>query len=74
MSALSLPERYAILAALALLLLVLVDNAILMAVVSAAGLVGGLWVLRRGDLRRVAVVATVAFAVTLVFALVSLVR
>ncbi len=74
MPALSLSERYAILAALVLLFLVLVDSAVLMAVVSVAGLMGGLWVLRKGDFRRVAAVATIAFALALVFALVALLR
>ncbi|MCX7706408.1 MAG: hypothetical protein N2204_00170 [Anaerolineae bacterium] len=74
MPALSLSERYAILAALALLFLVLLDNAVVMAAVSVVGLTVGLWVLRRGDIRRVAVVATVAFALALVFALVALLR
>lgn len=74
MPALSLSERYAILTALALLFLVLLDNAVLMAVVSAVGLIGGLWVLRRGDFRRVAAVATLACVLTLVFALVILLR
>lgn len=74
MPALSLSERYAILAALALLFLVLLDNAVVMAAVSTVGLTAGLLVMRRGNVRRVGIVATVAFAVALAFALVVLFR
>ncbi len=74
MPTLSISERYAILAALALLFLVLLDNAAVMAAVSSGGLLIGLWVLRRGDIRRVAVVAMIAFALALSFALITLVR
>lgn len=74
MSALSLSERYAILAALVLLFLVLLDNAVVMAAVSAVGLMAGVLVMRRGDVQRVGVVAVIAFALALVFALVALWR
>lgn len=74
MQSLTLSDKYALAAALALLLLVLFDNAVLMLAVSAIGLFAGIWVARRGEIRRVAWVAMVAFAVALAFAVVSLLR
>lgn len=70
----SLSDKYAIVAAIGLLLLVLFDNAILMLVVSVLGLLGGLWVARGGEMRRAAVVALVAFAVAAVLAIFTLLR
>ncbi|MGQ9491418.1 MAG: hypothetical protein ACUVR4_02175 [Anaerolineae bacterium] len=74
MPAASLAEKYAVGAALTLLFLVLLDNAVIMAAVSAVGLIGGLWVLRTGDFRRAAMVAVFAFALALAFAVVALLR
>jgi hypothetical protein len=74
MANLSLSEKYAIGAALALLVLVLLNNPLIMLVVSAVGIAVGLLVARQGSLRRAAMVALVAFAVSLVFGLVALLR
>lgn len=71
---LSLSEKYAILAALALLVVVWWNNPVAILAVSIAGLAAGAWVVSRGDARRVAVVALVAFAVSLVFAIIMLLR
>lgn len=74
MKALSRSELYGVGAALALLLLVWLDNAWAMLIVSAVGLLTGFWVASRGDVKRVAWVATIAFAVALAFALFTLLR
>jgi hypothetical protein len=71
---LSLSDKYAIGATLALLVLVIVNNPLVMLIVSVLGLVAGLLVARQGSMRRAAVVALVAFAVSLVFGLVALLR
>lgn len=71
---LSLSERYAIGAALALLLVILVDRALVMLLVSVVGLALGFWVVRRGEALRVAWIALVAFAITLVIAILALLR
>lgn len=70
----SLSEKYAIGAALALLVVVIVDNPLLTFVVSVLGLATGLLVARQGPMRRAAVVALVAFAVSLVLGLFTLLR
>ncbi len=70
----STSEAYGIGAALALLFLVLFDNAWAMLVVSAVGLLAGLWVARQGEVKRVVWVAAAAFGVALAFALFALLR
>jgi hypothetical protein len=67
-------EAYAVVAALALLFLVLLDNAWVMVAVSVVGLAGGLWVARGGTLKRAAMVAVAGFAVALVFGAFALLR
>ena len=67
-------ERYAIAAVLLLLVLVLADNARVMLIISIIGLAAGFWVARQGELRRVAMVAIAAFAMTLVIAAFTLLR
>lgn len=74
MQSLTLSDKYAIAASIALLILVLFDNAILMLVVSAGGLLAGILVLRQGAVRRVTWVAAAAFAIALAFALITLLR
>jgi type IV secretory pathway VirB3-like protein len=74
MSNLSLSEKYAIGAALALLVVVIVDNPWLTLVISVLGLVAGLLVARQVSMRRAAIVALVAFAVSLVLGLFTLLR
>lgn len=70
----SLSDKYAIAAAIGLLLMVLFENAVLMLVVSLAGLIAGLWIARAGSVRRVVIVAMVAFAVAAAFAVIMLLR
>lgn len=65
---------YGIGAALALLFLILFDNAWAMLAVSVIGLLAGLWVARQGEVKRIVWVATAAFGVALVFALFILLR
>ena len=70
----STSEAYGVGAALALLFLVLLDNAWAMLVVSVVGLLAGLWLARQGEVKRLVWVATAAFGVALVFALFALLR
>ena len=74
MSKLSLSDKYALGAALALLVLVVLNNPLVMLIVSVFGLVAGFLVARQGSMRRAAMVALAAFAVSLVFGLVALLR
>jgi hypothetical protein len=74
MPSLTLSDKYAIGAAIALLIMVLVDNAILMLVLAVIGLVGGVWVVRQPETRRVVWVAAAAFVLALVFAVYALLR
>jgi uncharacterized membrane protein YozB (DUF420 family) len=66
-------EKYGIAAAVALIAMVLVNNAILMLVLSLAGIGAGIWVIRKGEVRRVAFVGFVAFIMAAVFAVIGLV-
>ena len=70
----SISEMYAIASAIALLILVLVNNPVAMLVVSVAGLAGGVFVARQGKVWRLAMVAMAGFAAVLALALVSLWR
>jgi hypothetical protein len=74
MSNMGLSEKYGLAAALALLLVVLVDNAVVMLIVSVTGLAAGALVVRSGDARRVALVAAIAFAIVFGFAIYNLLR
>jgi uncharacterized membrane protein YozB (DUF420 family) len=74
MQSLTPSDKYAMAASIALLIMVLFDNAVLMLVVSVIGLLVGIWVMRQGETRRVAWVAAAAFMIALVFALVGLLR
>lgn len=65
---------YGVASALALLFLILFDNAWVMLVISAVGLLVGFWLARQGEVKRVVWVATGAFAVALVFAVFMLLR
>ncbi len=67
-------EKYGIAAALGLLVMVMINNALLMLVLSVIGLVAGFWIIRLGEVRRVAFVAFAAFAIAAVFAVIGLVR
>jgi hypothetical protein len=61
-------EGYALAAALALLVLTWLDNAVLMLIGAALGLAAGVWVARRGEVRRAAYFAMAGCAVAAVFA------
>jgi len=67
-------EKYGIAAALGLLVMVMLNNALLMLVLSVVGLVAGFWIMRQGEVRRVAFVAFAALALAAVFAVIGLVR
>jgi len=67
-------EKYGIAAALGLIVMVLFNNALLMLVLSVVGLVAGLWIMRQGEVRRVAFVAFAALVLSAVFAVIGLVR
>lgn len=70
----SLSDKYALGTAVALLALILLDVPWVTLVVSVAGLIVGLWVARRGQVRMAAVAALAAFAVSLVFSIILLLR
>jgi hypothetical protein len=74
LSRLTLSDKYGIFAAVALLFLILIDNAIAMLVVSAIGLAVGAFVARQGETKRVAWVSAAAFAIALAFGIFSLLR
>ena len=71
---LTLSDKYGMAAALALVLMVLSNSAVVMLVLSLAGLIAGFWVVRDGEVRRVAFVAFAAFAIAAVFAVIGLAR
>jgi len=62
----SVSQIYAICAVLLLIVAILVNQPRVTVVVSVAGLIAGVFVLRRGDVRRVAMVALTGFVVALV--------
>ncbi len=70
----SVSEKYGIAAVLALMIMVAINNAILMLVLSVLGIVAGFWVFRQGEVRRVGFVAFAGFAIAAVFAVMALVR
>lgn len=72
MGNLTLSEKYGMAAAVALILMVAINSALLMLVLSVLGIIGGFWVLRQGEARRVAFVAFAGFAVAAVFAVLGL--
>lgn len=67
-------ERYAIAAAIGLLLLVALNNVMVMVVVSALGLAVGLIIAWRSNLRRAGVIALAAFAVAGALGIMTLLR
>ncbi len=73
MSNLTPSDKYGIAAALALVLMVVINSAVVMLVLSVIGLIVGFWIVRRGEVRRVAFVAFAAFALAAVFAVIGLV-
>ena len=74
MSRLVLSEKYGVAAVVALLFMTMLNSAVLMLVVSVAGLIAGIWVIRQGEARRVAFVALAGFVLAAVFAVAGLVR
>jgi hypothetical protein len=74
MGQLSVSEKYAIGAAILLLLVALVNNAIMTLVISGVGLVVGLLVARTTSLQRAGLVAFVGFAVAAVLGVAMLLR
>ena len=71
---LSASQIYAIGAVALLAVVVIVNQPRLTIIASAVGLVAGTFVLRRGDVRRVAMVAMVGFAAALVMGVFGLLR
>ena len=71
---LSVSQIYAICAVLLLIVAILVNQPRVTIVVSAAGLIAGVWVVRRGDVQRVAMVAMAGFAAALVMGVFGLLR
>ena len=67
-------DRYAVAAAIALLFLLLFDNAIAMLIIGSLGLLAGLVIVWRSSLRRSGILAAVAFAVVVAFAVFTLVH
>jgi hypothetical protein len=74
MGNLTLSDKYGIGAALGLLVMVLIDNPIVMLVISAVGIIAGFFVVSRGAVRRVGFLAFAAFVITGAFAIYMLVR
>lgn len=74
MGNLTLSDKYGIAAAVALLIMVAINSPVVMLAVSLLGIVVGFWVVRQGQVRRVALVAFVAFVMAAVFAVISFAR
>ncbi len=72
MKKLTIADMYGVGAAVALAIMVIVNNPAVMLGISAAGILVGFWVLSRGEVRRVAFVAFVAFVVAGAFAVFKL--
>jgi cell division protein FtsW (lipid II flippase) len=70
----SASQIYAICAVLLLIVAILVNQPRVTVVVSVAGLIAGVFVLRRGDVRRVAMVALAGFAAALVMGVFALLQ
>jgi hypothetical protein len=71
---LSLSDKYGLFTAVALVILILLDNTIAMIVVAVIGLAVGGFVAWKGEPKRVAWISVAAFAVTLAFGVFSLLR
>jgi F0F1-type ATP synthase assembly protein I len=69
---LTISDKYATGAAIGLLFLVLINNSVVMLVVAILGLLAGAFVVRRGEAKRVAYVAAIAFAIAFGFAVYGL--
>lgn len=69
----TLSEKYGLAAAIALMIMVAINSALLMLALSVLGLIAGVWVWRQGEVRRVAFVAFAGFAIAAIFAVIGLV-
>jgi hypothetical protein len=65
-------DKYGFAAAVGILLMAVLNNALVMLILSLAGLIAGFWLFRRGEVRRVAFVAFAGFAIAAVFAVIGL--
>jgi hypothetical protein len=74
MGNLTLSDKYGIAASIGLMLMVIINNPVVMLVISVIGIIAGFLVLRRGEVRRVSFVAFAAFVIAGAFAVFSLVR
>ena len=71
---LTVSQIYAIGAAALLIVVVLVNRPQVTVIISAVGLAAGVFVLRRGDVRRVAMIAMAGFVAAIVIAVFDLLR
>ncbi len=74
MGNLSVSDKYSIAAVIALMIMVIVNNAVLMLALAVLGIIAGFWVFRQGEVRRAGFVAFAGFAIAAVFAVMTLVR
>jgi hypothetical protein len=74
MANLTLSEKYGIAAAVGLLLMVIINHPLVMLGISIIGIVAGFWVVRQGEVRRIAFVGFMGFVVAAVLAVMALVR
>jgi hypothetical protein len=74
MAKLTLSDKYALAATLALIIMLVVNNPVVMLALSAIGIVAGVWVFRQGEVRRSGYLALVGLVVAAVVAVFSLVR
>lgn len=74
MKNLSLSEKYALAAVILLAVMIGVNRPFVTISLAVVGLAAGIWVARRGQLRRAAILALVGFALSLLFAAVALLR
>lgn len=74
MSNFTISDKYGIAATVGLIIMLVVNNPAVMLAISALGIIVGFWVVRQGEVRRVAFVAFIAFVVAAVFAVFGLVR
>jgi uncharacterized membrane protein YccC len=70
----SISQLYAIGAVLLLIVAILLNQPLVTIVLSAVGLIAGVWVARRGMLRRAAMVAVVGLVVAIALAVFELLR
>jgi putative Ca2+/H+ antiporter (TMEM165/GDT1 family) len=74
MANLTLSDKYGIAAVLGMLVIVVVNSTLAMLIISVIGIIGGLWVMRKGEVRRVVYVSLAAFAIAAALAVYGLVQ